>query len=226
MRRQSASRAAWWRGDEEGRRGESCGTDFTNKCRRLNPGMSQDGSLSLNHRLPAAYLPPLVSRIAPSRTAASIVLSSSPLRPFCWFLATSSFAEAPPPPWTVPFQRAARQFATCLRSCDPLVLSLSLFLFYFVLVCLLLDVPNLASTRSTGISKMPRSRPINEQDTSIARGVKVDTIKRILLDATDDGPIDRCTYTAYPYLVHFNYDKSAMHERNDSLLTSLIIRVC
>ena len=36
---------------------ESFGTDFTNKCRRLNAGMSQDGSLSLNHRLPAAFLP-------------------------------------------------------------------------------------------------------------------------------------------------------------------------
>lgn len=43
-------------------RDESFGTDFTNKCRRLNAGMSQDGSLSLNHRLPAAFLPPRLLR--------------------------------------------------------------------------------------------------------------------------------------------------------------------
>ena len=36
---------------EAAERAESRGTDFTNKCRRLNPGKSQDGSLSLNRRL-------------------------------------------------------------------------------------------------------------------------------------------------------------------------------
>lgn len=54
-----ANAACLRRRSEEARRGwtrprdESFGTDFTNKCRRLNVGMSQDGSLSLNHRLPA-----------------------------------------------------------------------------------------------------------------------------------------------------------------------------
>jgi len=66
------------RGDEE-RQGESFGTDFTNKCRRLNPGMLQDGSFSLNHRLPAFsvfYL--ALRRIIPSYVVLSSV-SSFPL---------------------------------------------------------------------------------------------------------------------------------------------------
>lgn len=76
------------RGDEE-RQGESFGTDFTNKCRRLNPGMSQDGSLSLNHRLPAAsafhHLAP--HRMVPSyrrdvhRPFLRLALPVGPLRP-------------------------------------------------------------------------------------------------------------------------------------------------
>lgn len=66
-------------------------------------------------------------------------------------LATSSFAEAPPPPWSVPFQQAARQFATCLRSCDPLFLSLS-FSYSFVT-----DISNLAPT-TTELSGIKMSR--------------------------------------------------------------------
>lgn len=76
------------RGGDDERQGESFGTDFTNKCRRLNPGMSQDGSLSLNHRLPAASAFHLAShRIVPSyhrdvhRPLLRFALPADPLRP-------------------------------------------------------------------------------------------------------------------------------------------------
>lgn len=70
-------------------RDESFGTDFTNKCRRLNVGMSQDGSLSLNHRLPAAFLPP--------RPASVLVFASAlPVRP-SFSCSTFSLQALPPP---------------------------------------------------------------------------------------------------------------------------------
>lgn len=87
-RRQSENRTWWRRGGDEERQGESFGTDFTNKCRRLNPGMLQDGSLSLNHRLPAASTFHLASRrIVLSyrrdvhRPFLRFALPTSPLRP-------------------------------------------------------------------------------------------------------------------------------------------------
>lgn len=95
--------------------------------------MSQDGSLSLNHRLPAAFLPP--------RPAAHLLPPSPncPLPPsshgssFLFLLHLSSEAplhlrnlrerrerERPP------FESCQhRQFATCLRSCLPLLSLLS-----------------------------------------------------------------------------------------------------
>lgn len=66
-------------------KGESYGTDFTNKCRRLNPGMLQDGSFSLNHRLPAAsQLPPCLAACCAFVSLWRTSLSPS-LRPPCRF---------------------------------------------------------------------------------------------------------------------------------------------
>lgn len=86
-RRQSASRAARWRGDEErvgaspaGLISQTNAADWILACRKM------DRSLWITDYPPPTFH--LVSRIAPSRTAASIVLSSAsafllvpPLRP-------------------------------------------------------------------------------------------------------------------------------------------------
>jgi len=88
-------------------RGESSGTDFTNKCRRLNPGMLQDGSLPLNRRLSAAsYLPPRVAAcrsFVPPYRHTSPSPRPPPQPPPRFRSRPSSFAEAPPTPPTVPF---------------------------------------------------------------------------------------------------------------------------
>lgn len=73
-------------------------TDSTNKCRRLNPGKSQDGSLSLNHRLPALPANPLLSPLGSTVTNLSIPLHLY----FC-------------------LRPAFKQFATCLLACGSLV---------------------------------------------------------------------------------------------------------
>lgn len=112
---------------------ESCGTDFTNKCRRLNPGMLQDGSLSLNHRLPAAsYLPPRLAAccsLVPSWHTSSF----SPLRLSCRFsrhfvlrggastLANDSLPVLGNLPHAVAIRNCDRLSFSCLR----LVLSLN-----------------------------------------------------------------------------------------------------
>jgi len=113
--------------DEEARgaaRGESFGTDFTNKCRRLNPGMLQDGSLPLNRRLPAAsYLPIAVP--------AYIALSSLFLPRFVLRGGASDSANGS-------LQSSPRQFATCRRSCDRLSFPLLSF-------SLVTRIPNLTA---------------------------------------------------------------------------------
>lgn len=97
--------------------------------------MLQDGSLSLNHRLPTAYLPPRLAYRSFSYRAASIVLTAassfllvSPLRPsrrrlhlHRWFPSSSAICHMP----------------TQLR--PSLVLFLFLFIFLSFLVPSLLD---------------------------------------------------------------------------------------
>lgn len=108
-------------------RDESFGTDFTNKCRRLNAGMSQDGSLSLNHRLPAAFLPPRPAVLLLPLRGRRFQLPSSSRRLVLPFLAPPLFRGASPPPLADANRKQERkrkahsnwqhrQFATCLRS--------------------------------------------------------------------------------------------------------------
>lgn len=91
------SRRRWAEAGQGPTRDESFGTDFTNKCRRLNAGMSQDGSLSLNHRLPAAFLPPRPAAhlLPPSPNSPPSSLAPRLVLPF---LAPPLFRGASPPP--------------------------------------------------------------------------------------------------------------------------------
>lgn len=155
----------WAGGEDEEERGtererESFGTDFTNKCRRLNPGMSQDGSLSLNHRLPAAsafHLAFASDRpFVPSlRTFASLPLRSFLPRPSSYFVLRGGASIS------VNGSFLGGSSAICHM---PTQLRPSLFPLFF-LSYFITTVPNFASTQNDQIHwnyKISQNRLIDE----------------------------------------------------------------